>query len=152
MGSNRAISYAEDKLGVHRTWIEAEQLTSQLADLYRTQANFETETRNLDADIERKRQDILVYESLNNPEMRPTEFERHIKLAYAHSQELVDLNRLRLDAMARRDAINAQVKSVEYNHRAHVARLNELGGYFKYLSAVKEASTVAQVGAQEWPY
>lgn len=152
MGSNRAISYAEDKLGVHRTWVEAEQLTSQLTDLYRTQANFETETRNLDADIERKRQSILVEEAGLNTDMAPTAFERHVKLAYARSQELATMNQLRLDAMARRDSITAQVKSVEYNHRAHVARLNELGGYFKYLSAVKEASTVAQVGAQEWPY
>jgi sugar diacid utilization regulator len=152
MGSNRAIAYAEDALGVHRTWLNTEQLTTQLADLYRTQANFETETRNLDADIERTRQAILVEEAGLNPDMAPTSFERHVKLAYARSQQLATMNQLRLDAMARRDSIGAQIKSVEVNHRGHVGRLNELGGYLRYLAAVKESATVAQHGAQEWPY
>lgn len=152
MGSNRAIAYAEDALGVHRAWLNTEVLTTQLADLYRTQANFETETRNLDADIERKRQDIMVKEANLNPEMSPTAFERHLKLAYANDMELDALIRLRLDAMARRDSISAQVKATEYNHRGHVGRLNELGGYLRYLASVKDAATVSQYGAQEWPY
>lgn len=152
MGSNKALSYAEDKLGVHRTWIEAEQLGVQLADLYRTQANFETETRGLDADIERHRQNLLVAEADGNPEMNPTAFERHMKLVYARDETLEHLVRVRLDAMARRDAIGAQVKASEYNHRALTARLKELGGYFEYLAAVKHASTVAEQGSQTWPY
>lgn len=152
MGSNKAIAYAEDQLGVHRTWTNVEQLTTQLADLYRTQAGLETETRGLDQAIESRRADILDFEAQSNPDMKVTEFERHLKLVYARDEDLRNLVTLRLDAMARRDTIAAQAKSTEYNHRAHVARLNELGGYFRYLSAVKEAATVAEQGAQVWPY
>lgn len=149
---NRALAYAEDNLGVHRIWVEVGQLTVQLSDLYRTQAGLETETRSLDYQIEARRAELLVREADGNPEMNPTAFERHMKLVYGRDEELASIGRLRLDAMASRDAINAQIKGAEYNHRGHVGRMNELGGYFEYLAAAKSAATVAAQAVADYPW
>jgi hypothetical protein len=145
---NRAIAYAEDTLGVHRTWTDVQALQAQLNDLYQMHAGFLSESRKLEWESDNRRNQILVEESSNNPEMTPTAFERHMRLAYAGDETLEAIAKLKVDVMARRDGAEASIKSVERNHVGHVARLKELGGYFEFLAVTKAAQMQVAVAVQ----
>ena len=152
MTQHKALAYAEDQLGVHRTWTNCEAITVALADLYNTQAGFEAETRKLDYQIKDRRERLLVEQSANNPDATPTAFERHMRLVYAQDAELAALEMSRLDAMARRDVVTGQIRANETNHKGHVARLNELGGYLNYLAQVRAAATMAANAVADFPW
>jgi hypothetical protein len=145
---NRAIAYAEDTVGVHRTWLYTQELQVQLNDLYQEQSGYLTETRNLDWQIDRRKNQILIEESEANASMAVTAFERHIKLVIAKDDELASLYEVRCQAMSRRDAVEATIKSVERNSNGHIARLKELGGYFEFLAVTKAAQMQAVTAAQ----
>jgi len=154
MGSlPKALSYAEDSLGVHRTWIELQGVSAHLQDLYRQQAGFESETRSLDYQIEQRKNQIL-HALYNTPtkEMSQAAQDRAYRLACAEDEQLSSIQETRLDAMARRDQVAAEIRGAEQNHKAYVARLRELDGYFQYLSSVKTAETMANFNKSEWPY
>lgn len=147
MSQHKALAYAEDQLGVHRTWINCESITVALADLYGQQAGFEAETRKLDYEIQDRKARLLSEAYNASPDMSAAAFERYMKVAYAEDDHLAALEQSRLEAMSRRDVIGGQIRANEANHKGHVARLNELGGYLHYLAETKAASTAAAVAA-----
>jgi hexokinase len=149
---NKALAYAEEKLGVHKVWIDAEALALQLQDLYNTASGLETGSRNLQTEIDRRRADLLLEEASTTPELSPTAFERRMKFVYAGDEVLRKLTDSYNETMAHRDAVNAQIRGAEVNLKGHTARMNELGGYFKYLASAKNAQTtvVAQVNDYPW--
>jgi len=146
---NRAIAYAEDTLGVHRVWVDVQELALQLNDLYQMLAGFTTETRNLDYEFDVRKNQILVEESNNNADLSPTAFERHVKLVCAADEQLESIAKAKVDAMARRDGVEATIKSVERNSNGHIARLKQLGGYFEFLAVTKAAQLTAAVAVRE---
>lgn len=152
MGQAKALAYAEDSLGVHRIWVEAESVTVRLQELYRMRAGFEAETRTLNLQVEKRKNQILVDTSLANPEAGPTAMDRLVKLANAQDENLDRLHELLAEAMGRRDSIEAEIRGAETNHKAYLARMKELGGYFEYLATIKAAQTSAMEVAQQWPY
>lgn len=139
MSQHRALVYAEDKLGVHRVWANAEQLVVQLQSDYKRAAELEAEARTLNFDIERRKQILLVDETDQNAGMNVTAFERHMTLVKAKDAKLLKLSEQLNECMAHRDLVNATIRGAENNLKAHNARMNELGGYFKYLSSAKDA-------------
>lgn len=139
MSQHRALAYAEDKLGVHRVWTNAEQLVVQLQEAYRVQAGFEAEARDLAFQIERRKQVILIDESKAGAAMTVAALERHIKLAQAGDEELTKLQELHNTNAGHRDRVSADIRGAENNLKAHNARMNELGGYFEYLASAKHA-------------
>lgn len=141
--SRRALAYAEDTLGVHRVWADTQDLAAQISNGHEQVAAFDAEVRSLALQIENHRNALLLEAASANPEMTPTAFERHMKLTYAGDDELKTLNRLHADATSRRESMAATVRGHQANHNGFVARLNELGGYFQYLAAVKQARTAA---------
>lgn len=153
MGMPKALSYAEDQLGVHRTWAELQGVTVRLADLYRERAGFESETRSLDYQTEQRKNQILR-DLYNTPtkEMSQAAQDRAYRLACAEDEQLASIQDMRIEAMSRRDSVNAEIYGAEQNHKAYVARLKELDGYFEYLAAVKQAETVANFHKTDWPY
>jgi len=152
MTQHKAIAYAEDQLGVHRTWANCEAITVALADLYDQQAGFEAESRNLNHQIDALKDGLLVRESAVFPEMAPTAFERHMRLVIAKDENLTAVKRTLLECMARRDVVAGQIRAQENNHKGSVARLNELGGYFNYLAQVRMAATMAANAVADFPW
>lgn len=153
MGSlPKALAYAEDQMGVHRTYSEMGAVTVRLQDLYRERAGYESETRSLDHQAEQRKNAILREVTLANGDVSQAAQDRAYRLACAEDEQLASIQEVRLTAMSRRDSIEAEIRGAEANHKAFVARLKELGGYFEYLSAVKTAETMACFGKQEWPY
>lgn len=152
---NRAIAYAEDTLGIHRTWVETMSLAAQLNDLYGQLAGFTTETRILDWSLDERKNELLVLQSKANTEMSIAAFERHMKLVFAEDDQLASIGKTKVDAMARRDAVEASIKSVERNSNGCIARMKQLGGYLEYLAVTKaaqmQAASVVQA-ANESPW
>lgn len=149
---NRAIGYAEDTLGVHRLWLDTQQLSVQLNDLYQMMAGYTMESRKLDYEMENAKNTILARESEQNESMTPTAFERHMKVIFAADPDLAIIRKLQMEAMGRRDAAEASVKSVERNHNGHVARLRQLGGYLNYLAVAKSAQISASEAMTTYPF
>lgn len=153
MGSlPKALAYAEDNLGVHRTWTELQAVGTRLQDLYRQRAGYESETRSLDHQIDEQKGTLLRKVAFENSSASQAARDQAYRLACAENDQLASIQELRLEAMSRRDAVNAEIYGAEQNHKAYVARLNELGGYFQYLNAVKQAETMATYNKGEWPY
>lgn len=152
MGLPRALSYAEDQLGVHRTWTELQEVTTRLQDLYRDRGRFEAETRSLDHQTEQRKNDILREVHLVREGQSEAALTRMYRLECAGDDQLASIQDMHLEAMSRRDAVNADIYGAEQNHKAYVARLRELGGYFEYLASVKQAETAAAFNKGEWPY
>lgn len=153
MGSlPKALSYAEDSLGVHRTWTESQAVTARLQDLYRERSGYESETRSLDNQVDQRKNDILREVHLNNNGSSEAALTRLYRLACAEDERLASIQDVRLEAMSRRDTASAEIYGAEQNHKAYVARLRELGGYFEYLAAVKQSETMATYTKGEWPY
>lgn len=152
MGLPKALSYAEDQLGVHRTWTELQVVTARLQDLYRDRGGYEAETRSLDYQADQRKNTILIGVSTSNAGESQAALDRYYRLACAEDEQLAAIMDTKLEAMARRDAVSAEIYGAEQNHKAYVARLKELGGYFEYLSAVKTAETMANFNKSEWPY
>lgn len=152
MGLPKALSYAEDQLGVHRTWTELQAVTTRLQDLYRDRSGFEAETRSLDYQADQRKNDILREVHLNKRDQSEAALTRVYRLECAGDDQLASIQDMHLEAMARRDHVNAEIYGAEQNHKAYVARLRELGGYFEYLSAVKQAETMANFNKNDWPY
>ena len=152
MTQRRALNYAEDSLGVHRVYTDSENIVLQLQELYKKRAGLETESRNMATDIERHRASLLDRETLANPEMSVTAHERHMKLVYARDEKLREMTDTLNQVMAERDLIDADIRGRETNHKGHVARMNELGGYFSYLAMAKNAQLVAMSQMSDYPW
>lgn len=152
MSQHRALTYAEDKLGVHQVWVNTEQLVLNAQAAYVVRAGLESEARDLAFQVERRKQIILVDESKANAGMPVTAFERHIKLVQAGDEELTKLQELYNANAAHRDRVSAEIHGAETNLKAHVARMNQLSGYFNYLASAKNAQVVVadQINNSPW--
>jgi hypothetical protein len=152
MSQHKALTYAEDKLGVHQVWVNAEQIVLDLQSLYRTHAGFEAEVRDLAFQIEQYKGNILVRETDKNPSMAVTALERHVKLVMAGDEDLNKLLNLHVIATGNREAILADIRGKEMNLKAHVARMNELSGYFNYLASAKNAQLAIATQVNDYPW
>lgn len=148
MARSKSLVYAEDELGVHKIWNDTCSLAAQISDLYALRASLDSRIRSINTMIERRKGDLLVKEASANPKMSAAAMERHMRLVYAQDEELHSLVNEYNDVSAHRDVVDAQIKSAETNHKGHIARLNELGGYFEYLASVK----LSQLQLSHLPY
>lgn len=150
--NQRALTYAEESLGVHKVWVNSEELVLRLQEMYKAHAQLEGNTRFLSTQIDRRKSDLLEYETLDKPELSVTAHERHMKIVYGADKEL----RTMLDSynaeMAARDSLMADIRGAETNHKAHVARMNELSGYFQYLSVAKMAQLQLATQVNDYPW
>lgn len=139
---NSALAYAERDLGVHKVWVNAEQLCGDIAAWYSTLAGLEAGVRRINREIEECKDDIIVL--LHGQEFTSqAAFDRAYKHTTAADEHLRQLENRLLEEMSQRDLIHMTIKGAENNLKAHVARMDELGGYLHYLAAVKQAQVNA---------
>lgn len=148
----KALAYAEDGLGVHRVWVNSEELVLKVQELYKTQASLEGNTRYLSTQIERRRGDLLMRVTEAHPDLSVAAHERHMRIVYGTDDELRTMVDSLNAEMGARDAIAAEIRGIETNLKAHVARMNELGGYFEYLSAAKNAQLQLVTSVNDYPW
>lgn len=138
---NPALDYAENFLGVHRVQEEADALLTQLNDAMNALDAAIDARRNLDEKIEDHQMDVMIaLRGTLGGEISQAAFDKRLKETY-HKDET--LKRLRMERNAKAgeaSGLELDVKYIEAQLRVKVARMEELGGYFNYLAAVKNAA------------
>ena len=151
MAGNKAVSYAEDALGVHAVFEAAQQheeeaglLRLRIADLRRVKAA--GESAYLDAEY-----DFISDLRGANKDMSQTAFDKLSKME-VHRDPNLRLLRADLAEQARGiERCEANLATLKLRCEIAVARLHELGGYLAYLAAVKNAEVFKKGAADNWP-
>lgn len=136
---NRALEYAEGHLGVHRVHGEAESLLAEMDEALSALDSAIDARRTLDDQIEDRQMTLLIEERGKAADISQAAMDRRLKELY-HKDEM--LRRLRMERNAKAgeaSGLELDIEHMKYRLKVKVARMQELGGYFQYLAAVKNA-------------
>ncbi len=136
---NPALKYAEDVLGVHRVYDEANALNDKLDATLNLLDKAIDERRNMDTEIADYEMDILIAERGKHPDHSEAAFARHLKEVH-HKDE--QLKRMRHFRNAKSGEVSGHELDIEYlksQLKVKVARMEVLGGYLRFLAVIKEA-------------
>jgi hypothetical protein len=137
----QALEYAEQQVGVHKVWEEAQVHAAYLSEL-RTQLAHMRHAKAVHEDAYQTAEyEFITDTRAQLAEMSQTAFDKAIKAA-VHKEP--SLRSMRADLA--RESLNielteANVARARVDIEIATARLTELGGYFAYLAAIKEAET-----------
>lgn len=142
MVTAKALSYAEDTLGVHtvfeETVTEKEQLDKLLTDL----ATKRDSRRDIELKMTDREMEVTIEERSNHPDMAVTRWDKHIKERFRDDDDLRALREQKF-------AVDSEIEGLEFDRQVTettikigIARMTELGGYLNYLAAVKQASNI----------
>lgn len=143
---NPALDYAESFLGVHRVQEEADTLLIELDALMTELDATIDKRRELDERLSNAEMDLLIEERGKHPDHSEAAFSRHLK-EVTHKNE--SLRRLRQDRNAKSGIVTGlelDIDHVKWRLKVKIARMEELGGYFQYLAAVKNADRDRSLG------
>lgn len=150
--SNKAIAYAEDELGAHKTYNDAlaaqRDLDIALVDLDEGQ----DAKRSLVDQIADHEAMILGVERGKHSEQSATWLEGHMKEVRRTDETLRKLREELNDAEAKISGSQMDREAAKARVQIYSSRLIELGGYFQYLAAVKlAANNTAKTTTPETP-
>lgn len=143
----KAVKYAEE-LGLNTSFQEAAAAAEALGILYHQRDQHEVAVRAIKAMIVKREHRLAEQVREANPDAGPTAHERSTKMVHGADDELVALAADLRDELQTLGGIEAEIKSNEVIARLHTARMNQLGGYFSYLAASKEALTAERILGQ----
>lgn len=137
---NPALDYAENTLGVHKVHEEADELLVKLDQQMTELDEHQDARRALDEQISNREMDVLIEERGKHASMSEAAFGRHLK-EVQHKDE--QLRKLKSDRGLQAGLAAGLEFDIEYTKarlKVKVARMEQLGGYFNYLAAVKNAA------------
>lgn len=136
---NPALEYAEKNLGVHKVHDEAEALLAELNDAMNALDSAVDERRSLDEAISNYEMDLLIEERGKHPDHSEAAFQRHLKEVIHKDQTMQSLKSKRNAKSGEASGLELDIEHLKYRLKVKNARMHELGGYFQYLAAVKNA-------------
>lgn len=138
---NRALDYAESYLGVHRVHEEAESLLAEMDEALNALDSAIDARRTLDDQIEDRQMILLIEERGKAADISQAAMDRRLKEVY-HKDEALKRLRMQRNAKAgEASGLELDIEHLKYRLKVKVARMEELGGYFQYLAAVKNAES-----------
>lgn len=152
MAVGKALRYAEEELGVHKIYQETMELQLLLENHYQTRSGLESESRKLATELERRKMAIITERLAMLPEESIAAHERGVRVAVSNDEEYQSLVDRSNEVMAHRDAMSAIISAAENNHKAHVARMKLLGGFFEFCAAIKQDETIEVMQKFENPF
>lgn len=136
----KAIRYAEDNLNVHGVYDEAQAARGRLDDLMTEIAGARDQRREAEEALRDREMELAADEWANHPEFSATKMDGHLKTV-RHND---GFHRAARDKVAKIvsdiEGLEYDIRLAEVDIRIAVARLHELGGYFEYLAAIKQAA------------
>lgn len=138
---NPALDYAENYLGVHKVHDEAESVLAELNDALEDLDTAIDARRSLDDLINDREMILLIEERGKAAEISQAAMDRRLKEVY-HKDET--LRRLRVERSTKASVVSGlelDIEHIKYRLKVKVARMEELGGYFQFLAALKNAET-----------
>lgn len=136
---NRALEYAENYLGVNKVLEEADWLLNELNSQMDALDSKQDVRRDLDEKISDYEMDILIAERGKHPDHSEAAMSRHLKEIYHKDLKLRRLRQDRNATAGEASGLELDIEYTKYRLKVKVARMEELGGYFQYLAAVKNA-------------
>lgn len=138
------VAYAEEELGVHRSYERAKAARETLRLIQANINNARDEKRKLDVDLEDIEQMILVSVVEDDPGASQAAISRKFKATFQEH----DVARRVRDEIAniesRLRVLEADRSASEADIRIETSRMTELGGYLQYLAAAKLAQVEAR--------
>lgn len=139
-----ALAYAEDQLGVHHVYEEAQGVQSDLDEALSALDKAQDARRELDHKIEDYEMDILVKERGKHPDHSEAAFQRHLKEVLHKDEHLKRLKSERNAKAGECTGIDLDISYLKARVTILSARMIELGGYFQYLAVTKQATLAEQ--------
>lgn len=143
-----ALQYAEEHLGVHKVFDEANDLDAQLNDYLTALDKAQDDRRELDEKIADHEMSLLIEERGKHPDHSEAAFGRHLKEVYHKDQELKQLRSTRNAKAGECTGLELDIEYTKSRVRTMQSRMVELGGYFQYLAAVKLGAIQAEQTTQ----
>jgi chromosome segregation ATPase len=138
--SSKALEYAEDTLGVHKIYEDAQTARKDLDECLTKLSEARDKKRDLEFRIADHEQEVAADEWGKHPDMAQTRMDKHLKNALWRNDDWRELRE-------QLSKVTGDVEGLEYDRavaeadlRIAVSRMQELGGYLQYLAAVKLAS------------
>jgi len=139
--SNKALTYAEVTLGVHKTHESALIARENLDECFNDLDKALDKKRELTEAIADREADLLSDERGKHSDLSQTAFDSHFKAAKG-KDSFLRASRHELNT------VQSEIQGLEFDIELHktdiriaVARMEELGGYLNYLAAVKADNT-----------
>lgn len=140
---NRALDYAENTLGVHQVHNEANELLEKLDESLDALDQAQDARRALDEQIDDRQMDLLIAERGKHADMSQAGMDRHLKEVYHKDETLRRLKQDRNSKAGEASGLELDIEFIKARLKVKVGRMEELGGYFQYLAAVKNAEASA---------
>jgi hypothetical protein len=140
MGKN-AVKYAEENLGVHVVWDEAQTRLEQHDDAKNTYLTALRSVRDVKEKMRAREMTIVSDERGKFPDMKVTPFRDHIKAEFEADVVLSALRDELAGHESDRDRAKADMDHHSLGVQATTARMSELAGLLNFYSAAKAAET-----------
>jgi hypothetical protein len=145
----KAINYAEYDLGVHRVYGEARAARAALDKTLTELSEARDKKRDLELRLQDQEMEIIADERGKHPDMSAAAMEKHLKVAYNQSDTVREFREQVMSVVNDIEGLEYDRTIHEVDIRIATSRLQELGGYFHYLAAIKEAATAQATKKQE---
>jgi len=138
------VTYAEDTLGVHTVYSDAQDVHEELdknLGIYATQAK---RIRQANDAIDQREFDLAGELKAEDPSLSIEGMKRAIKDAHRTDETLNKMRKVLYDAQGKQEDAYAESETCKYRLRVLSARMNELGGLLAFLAAAKSAAARPQ--------
>lgn len=130
--------YAEDELGVHQVWDDANAAHASLDEAMSKAVEHRARVRSLHEAVEDEEANLMARIAAEYSERTATERERLFRETRRTDKDLVRLRAVLLEAQSDLDIAEASVEGHKYRLRVLVARMHELGGLLELYAATKK--------------
>lgn len=144
MPKKNPVQYAEEDLGVHEVWEQAQQRLDQHHQCKTTYLLSLRQIRELKERMRTREMEIVSDERGKFPDMKQTPFRDHIKGAFEDDADLSTLRAGLAVLESERDQSKADMDHHALGVHATTARMSELAGLLNFYSAAKAAATANQ--------
>lgn len=136
--------YAENELGVHAVFKEANAAHDEMVAHHITLAEMKAWRREISEQILDQEAAVLLRVRNAHPELSATAHDQKAKLERRTDLELVNLRKNLAVAQGKEDTAEHDIKACDNRIKIATARMTELGGYLPYLTHVWEKDAVAK--------
>jgi hypothetical protein len=136
----KALKYAEVDLGVHAVYTECLGKRELLDETLNLLGTARDTKRSIEAQLQDIEMETIIEERGKHPEMSQAQMDKHIKASMYSNPQARILREDHAKLINDIDGLEMDKTMSETDIRIAVARLTELGGYFQYLAAVKQAA------------
>ena len=137
MADKNPVAYAEQTLGVHKLWEDAQERFEKYEEALLHKANLQTGLRKL-RDVQANREmEILQEGKAKYAEISATAFDKIYKTLIHEDSDHRELRENERSCQCDLDIVEAEISAHEYQLKLMNSRLQELGGLLNFYASAK---------------